>query len=855
MAKRPAPSNKSTENEEQRSKNGLLSPSSITRLRQEKGESQNRFAQTLGIPQNSLNRYEQDILLQTKSTDNLLRIIEKFPETYDFLSELHGFKSSGIEKLSELFPFKAKVEEGYLIPEEPYSYLFASATNGIGQTQTMVNVALNFAKHGDPICIIDFQIKNNLGLEQFELFGQSKTSRSKGVVDYFNQYEKAIETNDKGLLPQIEDYCIFVEPRNMEGIYWIPASSNDSREKGNNINWNSLFNGPYGDYIMRELKWAIKRHTEAKYFFVDGGWKDGLNLDIFKKLCDEIVCLYRENKNDINLVDQLINYSYYTHGVFPLLVPTMIDGALEDRKSLMERQGERISQAMEMEVESVDKHFELESFYHKRLISNDLHYEPTRRPIIHSLVKSDDSKLKQDYQELSEFLMSKDLNSDEGAIVTLKSIKRDLDDNSTKGEFRLDDLQYSDALKNATKIVDNLEANRLLRDIYLRLEKENSISFSTEPIGGISDTNKKSFIHAVMAYALAKEEKDILQENDAIELVKIFLNSNYNKKDLDIPAFFKLWQRVYNNPHSPDELRAFKAKPFKYVLDASKLALDSYSFTKSRLSRDFMYGNAVSILTDTGAEQLGYDFIDQLKYYYIEEEYLARRLSEIFNNGSDYKKLYVKEFDFDEVFFQHKDQLREYINECLTKDNKKADAWLERDVSALMPTYDHLLPDILPHTPIEFDSYLKTIASNSFFGASEANEVFDNLQSIEASAVDFKNDPKLSSSFLVGLNKLRKKFNDNPENLSPSIFLFDAAMARMTDWYHLDNFALSDVSDSVQDDYRRDWKDYFLVQSEKYMEKINSLPEKKCFSFITYDFIDQNEFSEQLEKLLDDVYD
>jgi DNA-binding transcriptional regulator YiaG len=76
---------KDAENEEQRSENNLLSPSSIRRLREAKGVSQNRFAKTLGIPQNSLNRYEHGILVQTKSTDNLFRIIEKFPETYDFL--------------------------------------------------------------------------------------------------------------------------------------------------------------------------------------------------------------------------------------------------------------------------------------------------------------------------------------------------------------------------------------------------------------------------------------------------------------------------------------------------------------------------------------------------------------------------------------------------------------------------------------------------------------------------------------------------------------------------------------------------------------------------------------------------
>tara|TARA_R100000988_G_C3976960_1_gene154726 strand:+ start:382 stop:909 length:528 start_codon:yes stop_codon:yes gene_type:complete len=76
------------ENEEQRSQNALLSPSSITKIREAKGVSQNRFAPTLGIPRNSLNRYENGILVQTKATDNLLRIVDRFPETYDFLQHI-----------------------------------------------------------------------------------------------------------------------------------------------------------------------------------------------------------------------------------------------------------------------------------------------------------------------------------------------------------------------------------------------------------------------------------------------------------------------------------------------------------------------------------------------------------------------------------------------------------------------------------------------------------------------------------------------------------------------------------------------------------------------------------------------
>jgi len=47
-----------------------------------------RFAPTLGIPRNSLNRYENGILVQTKATDNLLRIVDRFPETYDFLQHI-----------------------------------------------------------------------------------------------------------------------------------------------------------------------------------------------------------------------------------------------------------------------------------------------------------------------------------------------------------------------------------------------------------------------------------------------------------------------------------------------------------------------------------------------------------------------------------------------------------------------------------------------------------------------------------------------------------------------------------------------------------------------------------------------
>jgi len=884
MAKRPATSNKSTEHKEQRSENSLLSPSSIKRLREEKGESQNRFAQTLGIPQNSLSRYEQDILLQTKATDNFLRIIEKFPETYDFLSELYSSKFSSIKNLSELFPIKAKVEEGTSMPEDPFSYLFASATNGVGQTQTMVNVAFNFAEQGHPICMIEFPKKNNRGLEQFPLLSLTKTRRSKGIVDYFNQYQEAIERNDKGLLPQIEDYLILVNPQHdyeqqLKEIYWIPASSNDSREKGNNVNWNSLFNGPYGHDIMNELKWAIKRHTEVDHVFIDGAWKDDLALDFFKNFCNEIVFLYRDYEKDTSGVPGFLHSSFHVLGRFSLLVPVLMDDTMPIRKDKVVRTESFVSEAVNMSDSMSELHFIQDGmgFHDLRIMSNDLHYEPKPRPIIYNLEESLAPKLKQDYQELSQFLMSKDLNSDGGIIVNLKNIKSDFDNAS--GIFGLPDSGYGILLESAVQFLDNLEINRLLRDIYYRLSETNGLSFNDEPIGGISDTDKKSFIHALLAYNLAAEKKDEQEVTDAVELIKILLRGNYNKIDLESTPSYRLWSQIYNNKIPPDEVRAWQDEPFKYVYEASKTffyycSSDYSNRVPNRIFNYFFFANFII----EAEEDDDIDLILNLKETFIKDEKLAKRLSEIYNIGSDYKKLYVKDFGFDEVFFEHKDQLREYFNECLTISQKleiidrRWNGFLEDEIATddywerqrrLSPrtAHSHFFPDIKLVAPTEFASDLKTIASNSLIGLSEANEVFDRIQSYSADDYRYRNAP--SSELFDDLYKLRKKFNSNPENLSPSIFLFDAAMARMTDWYNLDYFDFTDLksksfdriklSESVQDHYLRDWKDYFLVQSEKYMNKINSLPDKKCFSFITYDFINQNEFSEQLERLLEDV--
>ncbi len=66
---------------------GLLTSEEIKKIRNQLGYTQNDFSRILGGGIKSFTRYENGTVTQSKSMDNLLRIIQKYPDTLDVLTK------------------------------------------------------------------------------------------------------------------------------------------------------------------------------------------------------------------------------------------------------------------------------------------------------------------------------------------------------------------------------------------------------------------------------------------------------------------------------------------------------------------------------------------------------------------------------------------------------------------------------------------------------------------------------------------------------------------------------------------------------------------------------------------------
>lgn len=69
---------------------GLLTPEQIKKVRERAGMSQVEFARLTGIGVATLSRWEQGRLMQTRSLDGYLQLLDAIPEAIRVLAKLHG---------------------------------------------------------------------------------------------------------------------------------------------------------------------------------------------------------------------------------------------------------------------------------------------------------------------------------------------------------------------------------------------------------------------------------------------------------------------------------------------------------------------------------------------------------------------------------------------------------------------------------------------------------------------------------------------------------------------------------------------------------------------------------------------
>lgn len=71
---------------------GLLQPEEIRALREGLGLTQAQFERLLGVGPKTVVRWEAGTIFQNHATDNLLRVMSRFPEAAAYLAERHGVR-------------------------------------------------------------------------------------------------------------------------------------------------------------------------------------------------------------------------------------------------------------------------------------------------------------------------------------------------------------------------------------------------------------------------------------------------------------------------------------------------------------------------------------------------------------------------------------------------------------------------------------------------------------------------------------------------------------------------------------------------------------------------------------------
>jgi len=82
----------------QRKVDRLLTSEEIKQIRNKYGLSQRELACILGIAEKSIAKYEAGFVAQSKAMDNLLRVIEKFPDVLKYLKQLNMAQEEKYEK-------------------------------------------------------------------------------------------------------------------------------------------------------------------------------------------------------------------------------------------------------------------------------------------------------------------------------------------------------------------------------------------------------------------------------------------------------------------------------------------------------------------------------------------------------------------------------------------------------------------------------------------------------------------------------------------------------------------------------------------------------------------------------------
>jgi MinD-like ATPase involved in chromosome partitioning or flagellar assembly len=174
-----------------------------------------------------------------------------------------------------------------------YVTTFYSFKGGTGRSMALVNVAVEMAKSGLRVLIVDFDLEAP-GLDTFNLPRPQKTT--KGMVDFISEYL------EKGEIPNVSEFIYKSTLTNVEGELWImpagkPGDEYDSRFKS--IDWRELYENRNGYLLIEDMKAQWNQAMQPDYVLIDSrtGHTDVSGI-CTRQLPDSVVLFFFPNEQN-----------------------------------------------------------------------------------------------------------------------------------------------------------------------------------------------------------------------------------------------------------------------------------------------------------------------------------------------------------------------------------------------------------------------------------------------------------------------------------------------------------------------------------------------------------------------------
>lgn len=295
-----------------------------------------------------------------------------------------------------------------------YVSTFYSYKGGVGRTFALVNVAVELAKQGRNVLLVDFDLEAP-GIDTF--VGFENKSNAGGIVQFVSDYV------ERKAPPPVKDYVYEAtigthEQLAANGKVWVmPAGRRNSHydQLLSKIHWQQLYDELEGFFLFEDLKRQWESEFAPDYVLIDSrtGHTDVGGI-CTRQLADLVVILFTPNEQNLKGLPPIVkairkeSESIAERSVGVCFVASNVP-TLDDEEGILRKLMNRFARAFS-EPNSRTRILSIQRYDSLQLLNQD----------IFTLVRPN-SRLAKQYREIFQFIVEQNLNDRLGVLDYLKS--------------------------------------------------------------------------------------------------------------------------------------------------------------------------------------------------------------------------------------------------------------------------------------------------------------------------------------------------------------------------------------------------------------------------------------------------